>query len=150
MLTPLQNHCAFVFCPVYSDLWKTESVRSYLATHLWTILFLLENNCFTLLCWFLQFINMNQPQVYMSAPSWTSLPLPTPSHLSRLSPSTVLSSLHHTANSHWLPILHTVMYVSTTLPICPFLPFPHWVHKSVLYVCISIVALQIGSSVPFF
>ena len=39
MLTPLQNNHAFEFCPVYSDLWKTEFVRSYSATHLWTILF---------------------------------------------------------------------------------------------------------------
>ena len=28
--------------------------------------------------------------------------------------------------------------------------FPSWVHKSVLYVCVSIPALQIGSSAPFF
>ena len=29
------------------------------------------------------------------------------------------------------------------------LSFPHCVHKSVLYVCVSITALQIDSSVPF-
>ena len=34
--------------------------------------------------------------------SWTSFPLPTPSHPSGLPQSTRLSSLHHTASSHWL------------------------------------------------
>ena len=39
------------------------------------------------------------------------LPSPTPSHPSRLSQSTGLSSLHHTANSHWLSVLYRVMYM---------------------------------------
>ena len=34
--------------------------------------------------------------------------------------------------------------------ICPILCFPHCSHKSILYVCVSIAALQIGSSIPFF
>ena len=38
--------------------------------------FLLEDNCCTRLCWFLPFINMNQPQVHIGP-----LPLETPSHL---------------------------------------------------------------------
>jgi len=49
----------------------------------------LEDNCFTMLCWFLPYINMNQSQVYICP-----LPLEPPSHLppeshpSRLSNST--------------------------------------------------------------
>ena len=39
---------------------------------------------------------------------------------------------------------------NATLSIRPTLFFPHWVHKSVLYVCVSIAALQIGPSVSFF
>ena len=59
--------------------------------------------------------------LHMSA----SLPLPTPSHPSRLSQSTVLSSLHLTANSHWLSILHTAMYFSMLLSqFVPSLPSP--------------------------
>ena len=50
-----------------------------------------------------------------SPPSWTSLPPPTPSQPSRLLQSHGLSSLSHTANSHWLCILHMVMYVSVVL-----------------------------------
>ena len=47
----------------------------------------------------------------MSPSSWTSLPSPTPSHPSRLSQSTGLSSLHHTANSYWWSLLHMVAYM---------------------------------------
>ena len=38
---------------------------------------------------------------------------------------------------------------SSTLSIRPILSFLHCVHRSVLYLCVSIPALQIGSSVPF-
>ena len=39
-----------------------------------------------------------------------SLPPPTPSHSLRLSQSTTLSSPCHIANSHWLSVLHALMY----------------------------------------
>ena len=39
---------------------------------------------------------------------------------------------------------------SMLLFVCPTLSFSCYVHKSILYVCISIAALQIGSSVPSF
>ena len=51
--------------------------------------------------------------IHMSPSSGTSLPSPT-SHLIspfRLSQSTGLSSPHHRANSHRLPMLHTVVYM---------------------------------------
>ena len=38
--------------------------------------------------WFLPYINMSQPQVYMCSPSWTLLPPPSPPHPSALSQST--------------------------------------------------------------
>ena len=47
---------------------------------------------------------------YTSIPSLLNLP-PTPLHPLRLSQSTSLSSLCHTANSRWLPALHMVMYM---------------------------------------
>ena len=40
----------------------------------------MQSNYFTLLLWFLPYIDMNQPWVYMCPPSWTSLPLASPSH----------------------------------------------------------------------
>ena len=57
-------------------------------------------------------INMNQPQVYIcSLPLEPPLPLPpypTPLGGDR---ALGLSSQHHTANSHWLSVLHMVMYM---------------------------------------
>ena len=48
---------------------------------------------------------------------------------------------------------HWCIYVSATLPSCPTLnlltPSLLCVHRSILYICVSIPALQIGSSVPF-
>ena len=63
-----------------------------------------------MLCWFLSYINISQYR-YIYVPSLLRLP-PTshPSHPSMLSQSTRLSSLCYSANSHWLSILHTVMY----------------------------------------
>ena len=43
--------------------------------------------------------------IYMSPPSGTSLPPPTPSHPLGCHRAPGLSSLNHTANSHWLSIL---------------------------------------------
>ena len=49
-------------------------------------------------------------------------------------------------------ILHIVVYiyVNPNLPVLPTLPFLQCVHRSVLYICISIPALQIGWSVLLF
>ena len=80
----------------------------------------LEDNCFTMFCWFLPHITMNQPQVYMC-------PLPPTSHCTprgcRGAPA--LGSLHHTARSCWLSVLHLVIHVSMLLSTCPTLSFPH-------------------------
>ena len=48
--------------------------------------------------------------IHVSPCPWTSLPLPTPSHPSRLSRSTGVSSLCHTAESHWLSVLIYMCY----------------------------------------
>ena len=73
-----------------------------------TVIFLfLENDCFTILFWFLPYINKNS-HMYTYVSSLLNLPL-IPSHPFRLSQSTGLSSLCHTANSHWPSILHMVM-----------------------------------------
>ena len=51
---------------------------------------------------------------YTHVPFLLNLP-PIPSHLSLFHWALALGSLHHTANAHWLPILHTVMHVSVLL-----------------------------------
>ena len=87
----------------------------------------------------------------MSPPSWTSLPPPTPSHSSRLSQSTWFE-LPASYSKFPLAIYFACgnVYVSGLLSIHSTLFFPHCVHMSVLYVCISVAALPIGSSVPSF
>ena len=47
--------------------------------------------------------------IHISTPFWNSFPSPSPSQPSRLIQSPCLSFLSHTANSHWLSILHMVM-----------------------------------------
>ena len=88
---------------------------------------------------------MNQPEVYICP-----LPLEPPTSLGCLR-GPDLSSLRHTANSHWLSILHMVyICFHATLSINPTLSFPQCVHKSDLHVFVSIAALQIGPSVTSF
>ena len=99
-----------------------------------------------MLCWFLSQINMNQLQVYIC-----SLPFEPPSHLSP-HPSPLGC---HRAPEHWVKQLRTgyLFYVwhcicfRAALSISPTLSLPCSVHKFVLYVCVSINALQIGSSI---
>ena len=87
----------------------------------------------------------------MSPPSWISLLPPTPSHSSRLSQSTWFE-LPPSYSKFPLAIYfaYVNVYVSVLLSIHYTLFFPHCVHMSVLYVCISVAALPIGSSVPSF
>ena len=65
--------------------------------------------------------------IHVSLASWTSLPPSSPSNPSRLSQSPSLIFLSHTANSHWLAILHIVVYVFPCYSLHlshPFLPLP--------------------------
>jgi len=84
---------------------------------------------------------------HRSPPSRTSLPPPIPSHPSTLLQSPGLSSLSHTANSAWLSILCVVvcMFPGYSLHSShPLLPPHSFVHKFVLYVCISIVTRAVS------
>ena len=54
----------------------------------WFVVYLIEANYFTILWWFLPYIDMNQPCVYMCPSSWTPLPPPSLSHPSGLSQCT--------------------------------------------------------------
>ena len=59
-------------------------------------------------CHSLTYISLRHTHVLSS---WTSLPSPTPSHPYRLSQSTSLNTLSHTTKSHWLSLLHKVVYM---------------------------------------
>ena len=113
--------------------------------------FLLEYNCSIMLYSFLPYSIVNQPYVCIySCYSWTSLP---PISIPPLEVITEHQAelLCYRAASQWLFILHMVVYICP----CYFLnssshSFPPCVHKFILYVCTSIPARQIVSSVPFF
>ena len=74
-----------------------------------------------------------------------------PSHHYRSSQSAKLGSLCYTATSHQLSVSHMIENIcrcyflhsshSLLWPLCP---------QSVLYICVSIPSLQIGSSIPLF
>ena len=83
---------------------------------------------------------------------YTHIPLPfgppshptRPSHLSRSAHSLELSSLGY------LFYTWKCIYENPRLPVHSTDPFPHCVSMSVLYICISLPALQIGSPVSLF
>ena len=74
-------------------------------------LFQLEANYFIVLQWFLPYIDMNQPWVYMCPPSCTPLPHPSPSHPSGHPSAPVLSALSHASNLDWRSVSHMVIYM---------------------------------------
>ena len=74
--------------------------------------------------------------IHMSPLSWASLPSQTPSYLSRLSQSTRLNSLCQTADSHWLCILHMVMYMFSCYCLNSSHPFPPTLYPQVSSLCL--------------
>ena len=107
-----------------------------------------ELNYFTILWWFLSYINKNQPCVPHPEPLSHLLPHPIPQgHPS----APALSTLPHASNLDWWSISHLIIYMfqcyslkSSHPRLLPQSP------KSVLYVCISFAVLHIGSSLPSF
>lgn len=82
-------------------------------------------------------------------PSWSSFPL---SHPTFSRSSECHAGLPMSQSSFSLAICFTYdsICVYATFSIHPTLSFPCCVDKSVLYICITIPSLQIGSSVLFF
>ena len=133
----LRNTLFFSFLPFY---WNIIALQSYVSE-------------------FLLYSKVNQLYVRVCAYIYTytyiyiyPLPLKPPSHAPSIIPLQVITE--HRAES---PVLYSsfpvaiyftqgkCMYFNTTLSIHPTLSFPRYVHKFVLYVCISISALQISS-----
>ena len=71
---------------------------------------------------------------------------PPPSHPSMASQSTELSSLFYVTASHELSILHMVAYICQCYSLNSSPSIPLCAHKSILYICASVPALQIDSS----
>ena len=80
-----------------------------------------------ILWWFLPYINMNQPQVYICPlpleTSSHSPPYPTPVGCHRAS---ALSYLCYLANSHWLSILHMILYMIQCYSLISSHPYLFW------------------------
>ena len=80
---------------------------------------------------------------YIFPSSWASFPPPLPSHPSRSSQSTKLTSLCYITASHWIDTLHRAVSLCHCCSLNSSHPlWSHGLHKSVLYVCISHVALD--------
>ena len=78
------------------------SYVSYIAR--WVLFFFfyqLEANYFTILQWFLSYIDMNQPWIYMHSPSRPPLPPPSPPDPSGSSQCTSPEHLSHAPNLGW-------------------------------------------------
>ena len=93
---------------------------------------------FIILWWFLLYVDMNQPRVYVCPPSWTPahapphpIPLGCPRALS-------LSTLLHASNLYWSSILHIVIYMFQCYSL--ILSHPHFLPQSPkvcsLYLCL--------------
>ena len=104
-----------------------------------------------MLCWFLPHNDVNQPWVYMCPLPLESssypLPHPTPLGCPR-TPGWAPCVIQQLPSSYLSHISECVCFDATLKPShSP--PSPAVSTKSVLYVCISVAALQISSSVPF-
>ena len=71
----------------------------------------MKANYIIMLWWFLPYIHMNQPWVYICSPSGPSLPPPSPSYPSGSSSAPALSTLPHASNLDWQSISHMVIYI---------------------------------------
>ena len=146
-----------------TTMYKIDKQQGYIVQHRelqplscnnFFLMSLLEYNCFTMLCQFLLYNKVNQLYVYMYCyiPSLLSLPptLPIPllqvitKHQADLPVlcSSFPLAIHFTSGS---------IYIYQCYSLTSFqLPLPHRVLKSILYICIFIPSLPLGSSVPFF
>ena len=113
--------------------------------------FKLKNNCFAEFCGFLSYINKNQPQAHPCP----LLPRPPSHHPPHPTLQPVKETLFEFPESYSkFPL--AIYFTYCKFPCYslhtshPLSPTPCCVHKSVLYICFSIAALQISSLLPSF
>ena len=107
--------------------------------------FLLECNCFTMLCQFLLYDNMNQSYVYLHTLSRVPLPYPNSTPLGGSSQSSKLSSLCYTVAAHQLRVSHMVVCICLCYSLNPSPPFLPPLCPKVCF-----LLLYLHSSIPLF
>ena len=92
--------------------------------------------------------NESAISIHRSSASWAFLP---PTHLTPLRCHTAPGWAPHIIYNFALAIcgIHGTLYLSVPLSIHSTLSFPCCIHITILYICVSIPALQIGSQGPF-
>ena len=138
---------------IFINMIKYVKVRFSWLIILFFLTSLLEYNCFTLLCQLLLYNNVNQLYMYIypHIPSLLRLPPTLPIPPLQVVTKHELISLCYAGASHQLSILHLVVYICPCHSLTSFqltLTPPHV--KSILYVCIFIPVLPLGSSEPLF
>ena len=111
----------------------------------------MEASYFTILKWFLPYIDMNQLWVYLCSPSWIPLLPPSPSYPSGSSQCT---SPEHPVScvEPGLAMYFTHGNIHVSMPVIsnhPTLTFSQRVQKSVLYICVSFAVSHIGHCYHF-
>ena len=119
-------------------------------------------DAFQLWCWrrlffffnfnFLFFLNFKIFNSYMRSQTWTTLPPPSPQHLSGSSPCTspkhAVSCVRHRLA---IQFLHdSIRVIIPILPNHPTLSLSLWVQKSIIHSCVFFPVLHTGSSLPSF
>ena len=99
-------HLDFFFCFIdfgllYSELYFHQLFHSQYLFFSPNYFYQLEVNYFAILQWFLPYIDMNQPWIYMCSPSRSPLPPPSPSHPSGSSQCTSPEHLSHASSLGW-------------------------------------------------
>ena len=93
--------CAFKYLMKHPSMFaklKCHSIGSIVYSLVLFFFFQLEANYFTLLQWFLPYIDMNHPWIYMCSPSQSPLPPPSPYDPSGSSQCTSPEHLSHASN----------------------------------------------------
>ena len=118
----------------------SRTVRKYVSIVYFFFIYFyqLEANYFTILQWFLSYIGMNQPWIYIYSPSQYPLPPPSPPDPSGSSQCTSPEHLSHASNLGWWSVSPLIVTCfNAVLSEHPTLAFSHRVRKSVLYICVS-------------